>query len=916
MRRMLWAFTLLAVCFLAVLWIWQDCGKRREVPPLVTPKTKVEVFEGAVEVHTGDVTNVLKEGDKLVGTEVEGASRAPEPIATEVKVAEATETAHDPAGIYVRVVDAMRDPIPEAWLRIADRTIQTVGGEIEFSKEEIASALLVAGAAGFAEATRSIRADLEKNQREFEIELEYLCAFDVRVMRFEANKTMRPVGSGVEVRVYEGPKPPRPPKKTMTVRYTDLQAAHPAKITQDERGPRVVETYMPRVADDPPTQELNERYNHKPGDLITQVGTCVWESGGDEGNRYEDWWNGRPYRSRIRIWDSLAAYSAGQSFTWRSLHPLIVCDRRTLEVSDIDPVIRGGCVAIGTTDVMGHCQLDNLPAGTYFVQAMDQGARSAFATVCPAMREVSLIIMNEAMLFVDVLINGTDNSRLLSRDKGFIENAHVIAKRKDPEGGGLYTNNTRDNGSAVFNLPFGVYDITAVPPDSYSTIPTERTVSVTVEVPELREAVTFDSSTLFRVTGKVLEAETRDPVEGYVLELGTVSFDYFQSQGLGLSQEDGSFEIARIPNGRYSLRTRPSTFKHFDYVPPEYIGEPENDESKFGMIVKVDGADVTDIEYLVHKSATTRFSGRVVDPTGRPMEGVRVKFRRGEGYRYIPQVVNKGESPTITTETGYGTRIDRYEGGEEIIHTSRTKTDMEGRFSLAIQSLAYDQICTGTLIAEYDPDNDYVSERKGNLEVEFHTGDTLENLEIALSEGKDDYSTITGEILTEDGDPLYSVWVDAAQMDGYKNMDPKVKGSHYQIDWVKPGRVEIQVRPGGRSEYCAKQFHIDIPQEPSTITYDLILEKGAPIRGRIIDRKMNPVPNVSVLACATPTYYHCVFTDEEGKFEIERACARVEYDLSISTRGTKKDLSDAITLGSLLGVRPPAEDIVIMVDRP
>ena len=89
-----------------------------------------------------------------------------------------------------------------------------------------------------------------------------------------------------------------------------------------------------------------------------------------------------------------------------------------------------------------------------------------------------------------------------------------------------------------------------------------------------------------------------------------------------------------------------------------------------------------------------------------------------------------------------------------------------------------------------------------------------------------------------------------------------------------------------------------------------------PISGRIIDLNRNAVPDLQVLAMATPSYYHAAFTDADGVFEIQRACPDAAYDLSVTTRPTKPDVSDAISLKTLFGIRPPAEDITIMVRLP
>jgi len=923
---MLWISTLIVVCLMAAVLGWQEYGTRRQIPPLITPKTRVEVFEGTVEVQTADATRVLHNGERLVDSEVEEASGVAEPSPTEAQIAQATEPVHEPTSVQVRIVDALGDPISGSWLRIGDQTIPVLEGTIELPEQAITANDVVAGATGFAETAQNLRAELAQGQKSVDIQLEYLCAFDVRVMRGQSPETRRPAGAGVEVRVYQGPKPIRPPSETLLVRYSGNWAANSARIVRDQIGLHVLDTLISPIADDPLIQENNEEINHKPGDVITQIGVCVWETGGEEGTQSQDWWNARLYRSRIRIWDTLAVYSTKQPYLTQYAGMAVQVSvtsqkgvRKSLNTCRFNPDVRGPCVAVGTTDENSHCRFENLPAGIYLLQAMHQGARSEFETVLPVEREVTLYLAATAYLGVSVRAYGMeDEPWWLDRSKGSIEGANVVLRRKDSGfSGGFYTTKTNEYGGASFQeLPFGTYQITAEPPASFGAIPAQKTVSATLDLPRQKIGLEFDSSTLFKVTGKVLEAETHSPVENYILELGTVTRDIFLSNGMGMSAADGSFTIARIPNGRYFLRTRPATFKHFDYVSPEYVSEPDNEESKFGLLIEVNGADVNGIEYLVQKSVETRFSGRVVGPDGKPIELPRVTFKRGKGFRVIPRVINQGESHTITTKYTPGGKIDYYKGGESIEYKGETKTDREGCFELSVRSLAYNDTCTGTLLAEYDPDDDYVPERKGNLDVEFRPGDTLENLEIVLSVSKDDYSTITGEILTEDGDPLIVSYVNAVQMEGVRSKGVIFNGNQYRVDWAEPGQVEIQVHPKRDSGYCEKFFHVDVPETPSMITYNPVLERAAQISGRVIDRDRNPVANVSVLLCATPSYYHADTTDEEGRFEISQACPKAVYDISVNTRGTKKDLSDAVSLGSLLGVRPPAADIVIMVNRP
>ena len=543
-------------------------------------------------------------------------------------------------------------------------------------------------------------------------------------------------------------------------------------------------------------------------------------------------------------------------------------------------------------------------------------------TVHPAEKNVTLYISETGRLQICAQVHGAKYIAGMSQNKGFIEGADIIVKGKNTAGGGgLHTQKTLDGGYVFFkDLAFGDYEITVIPPASFGAIPPQKTVSTTIDTPLKKVTVLFDSSSLFKISGKVLEAETRQPVEGYVLELGAIPFhDFFSFQGLGVTDADGSFEITNISDGQYFLRTRAATFKHFDYVPPEYLIEPRDNETKdgvnkFGMAIEVNGADVTGIEYLVHKSKETRFIGRVVDPGGRPVGGVRIKFNRGKGFRLLPQVTNKGERPTYTDKYDYGGKTTIVEGGEEIVHSGQTKSNADGTFTMAIQSFPYSQICRGTLHAQYDLDNDYVSEREGKLDVEFHPGDTLENLEIVLSVGKDDYSTIMGEILSEDGDPLYSVFVTATHMDGYTKLINKTKENHYRIDWVKPGKVEIIGHP--QDSFCDKFFHIDVPEKASVITCNLVFERGAKITGKVIDRNYGPVAAANVIAFGTPSYYHGAITDEDGRFEMKQACPEMTYDLDVYLFGPKEGWEDRIDLGWLPGIRPPAKDVTIMVTPP
>ena len=242
----------------------------------------------------------------------------PQPSPTTQETAD-TEIAEVTNAIQVRIVDALRDPVPNAWLRIGERTIQDINGKIEIPDEEITSDYLVAGATGFTDATYTIQPDQKDSQRQFKIELKYLCAFDVRVMQ-EKNKAL--TGSGVEVRVYEGINPTRPPKDNITVKYSDFPNTNSAQITRDEHRIWVAKTIIPRVADDPLIQEQLQNHNHKVGDVIDQIGNCVTEA--EENEPCADWWNDDYYLSRLRIWDTLAAYSGNPSFRHRALGILSV----------------------------------------------------------------------------------------------------------------------------------------------------------------------------------------------------------------------------------------------------------------------------------------------------------------------------------------------------------------------------------------------------------------------------------------------------------------------------------------------------------------------------------------------------------------------------------------------------------------
>lgn len=214
-------------------------------------------------------------------------------------------------------------------------------------------------------------------------------------------------------------------------------------------------------------------------------------------------------------------------------------------------------------------------------------------------------------------------------------------------------------------------------------------------------------------------------------------------------------------------------------------------------------------------------SGRVIDDTGRPVPGARV--RRGAAGRPSPVVVNPCQEP----------------------EPSLAIADAQGRFTFALQGSSY---------------TDLWAEAAGHLRgtrtgVPFGPGRKSGAVEIVLPRE----ATVAGKILATDGSPVAGVRVYASQDGKVPEAVTDARG-RYRLTAVEPGARELRAEHPDRGQ---ARRRLDLAPGMNRLDLTLDGQREHAVAGRVIGPDGEPIARVRVEVPGFSTY-----SDAAGRFRL------------------------------------------------
>ena len=886
---------------------------KESAPPTdVAERLTVSVESGEVLVHNSDERHIVQAQFQFSALArralfLYSSPRAATPTAVVAPTPTPTPTpkivdALPSSMLHVRIVDALGDYIPNATLEIDGNIHDAPGGQLSVEGLPDGEYTLTAHAAGYETVERTVTLPAPEL---LDIPLEYLCSFWIEV--HAERESASPV-AGATVELYEGIEILRPVRDSVTVCVPDFSEVRRRCDVVLRRGPDGVRVVRANRFGGSTFQDREfdgiGQSNPMVGDRLAGLSGAMWEAG--EVTRdpyYGGSLYGDPINSRLRIWDSLTALCQSSESTKYVGFLELDRDGRYFrpDFFGVDLSRRGRLIATVTTDENGRCAFEDLPARFYVAIAYNGDRISWPSVIPPSKRRKRLCVWPESGpgLSVSTTIAGIDDYRHAA-----IQRARVQVKGLDQNV--IMTSETDGLGDVHFApVPPGRYRITITPP-AIAGVGEPKVVELDMSRPSKRVVVKFDLDPGYRISGRVLRADTGEPVDDFLMKLETKHALYGYASDW--SENGGRFEFINVAPGEYTIVEHLTRFSYHGFI-PAYRGfrQPDAPVPPKPSKLTVADEDITGLEFLVLPGVRTRFSGTVVDPDGQPVEGVDVSLNRGV-------VESDGQ-------TGPDGRFD----------LSVFLAQCEAEVEAVLGGAAMDQPEPKTLrTGEFTSFGSFRSPSQvahGECPVTFHVGDTVDDVRLVLRQ-EEEGAVVRGRITTVDGDlteqQMFFMNIYAYQGRQVRLSDKEPDG-WYRIENVQAGEITVYCDPNNPSKmpsqtqgtpkpgisYMSQMHQLEMPEGQPELAFDITLERATHFYGKVIDADHNPVNEVYVKAMG-PGWesYGLSETDREGVFLVDGLQPGVVHMLVAST-----EISDG-TLAVIEDLMPPDENVTIMVTMP
>ncbi len=870
------------------------------------------------EAKTSSPTVPIQQDRIPKQTEVPSPTFTPTPIPT-----------LKPDMLRIRLEDALGDPIRGATLSIAGVEYECPTGTLQIEKLQENRYEVKAYADDYAPISKNIELP---SHNDLLIQMEYLSSLEALVLN---NKGV-PVEDAT-VQLWNGPEVNRPLRDSISI----IRKHQNWDLYEDRIQLKRSDNDI-YVADTPSMVRLYDRGLMEM--VIPQSGSTVVKLGGN-------------YRSpassyRLRLWDSLSALCNDIGDDIDVSFSLVFASNNVISEEFIYTIGSSNCgelVVSATTNQRGLCRFENLPPQIFYITAIKDELGSGLCKACPAQGNIQLELQKrESCVFVSARRQGVEffKERSIHGAEAKLEALNSLS---------LFTGSTMAyncNSNPVFErVPYGDYKLTIIPPRSANTIPAAKTINVSINQPATYVSVAFDLKEKYSVSGKVICIDTNEPVRGYPLTLmcdlnrapkkksDDKSDQYKRTQipqkwtpyAFTITSNDGSFVFQSVSPGEYMLESRFSREKSFNgYVPSGEI-KLESRKNLQAPISSfwVEDRDIQNIEYYVVPGSWARFLGDVVTSSGDPV--------------FNAEVFLTIEKKVYDCRTGKDGSFDL-----SVFMPNSTKA-----FSKELEAMwrrnTYERITFIKDGFELQGATERGGERilKNSVPITFKAGDTIQDIHIVLTIPEMQGPVLSGTIRTPDGNvpemvQLFEIHCiqrrpehDNLSNLGFVNEDGTYKA--YLKDFI-PGPFEIIVRfnyphriddngklrtPRSSVSYLLpKEFESTLPEGEENLSFDIVIEKGTYIFGKVTDQYGRPAegayvrPEVEVQPQNPSSDFHFPhpgLTDSEGLFLLNGLQPGATYLLKVY--GSPSDVPKKHVSSVSSGIKPPVDDLVIKIQK-
>lgn len=942
---LLCVFTLIGAAMLM-----SDDNSRFNAPSAV----RVGVETGRVNVKQGNEQISLKAGEESTSRQEQriAVTAAPEPARPTNAVADLRKpenaitlpvTTPQTRDIDLTITDALGEAIPSGTVQAGSETIEFEEGKCRLRNVAREEMEIAVQAEGYQDLTQAITAD-ETGRN---IALEYLQTINIRVVT--QNESTVPV-AGVEVRLWKGMEVMRRPVgETIKAPFKQLRKSFYGTLQRESD--RIVIADI--VASDPNAYDAPHT-----GDRLVGMGYYTFNSNEKLQHpvNYIFLPLAQPDSIRLRMWDTLVLIS--ERPTIPMFHGLNFefdrrGERKVINLSGAPRIKNRVEVDRFVTNADGYCRFENLEPGLYMAQAFQGAKRSAIFDIYPIQGGANLWL-DEANMAVFVERDGVNAARIDG-----IQNVQVTIQSVEGSSG-IQAKGTDESGQTYFkSLTFGKYEITVDPPQE-SGLQTQKRIIDLVE-PYHREYFTYEALPGLEFSGKVLRANTKEPVEGYTVSLRVEELLDKSKHGVygihdtQISDQEGSFHFTGVLPGKYTI-DGPNLDNYKGFLPEGLCAIPKSLIWNTSHRIEL-SQSVQDYELMVLPGVETHFSGKVIKPDGSIVPGAELKISRTvqstrngqkkEGKRPFDLLGKfitdeKGEfdfyfitglNNTIYKETLYAQLVEPFKSNKSMEMSMGSGSGSYGSSNSGVRwgfgSMGGPSGGPGNIRCQ------------GEVPLEFHIGDTLLNINVVVQDVVS--YVVEGIVSVEDGKlpefisiPGSGIGMMGAGSDQmpfilsigcFKDnqwyqgeIDPE---GRYRIEFPAPGWCELQIPLNGHSkevegwgsrnfiQYCAEFHKVELSDTNRTVQLNIVLQRGHYLYGRIVDQDNKPVVDAEVWAKAgdekNPTSHGYCRSNRLGNFSVAGLRRNQPHTLTVKFSFSKEDI---VTIPNLM---PVEEDSTQMI---
>ncbi len=494
----------------------------------------------------------------------------------------------------------------------------------------------------------------------------------------------------------------------------------------------------------------------------------------------------------------------------------------------------------------------NLKPGNHVVRVWHE---NYVATAKPIRLDTS-----SSMNFIMVPAGGIEG-RVVNQDNEPVAGLTVGAKKSSQRSGQAFrvnlfngdTTTTDSEGKFVLSgIEAGPHTVEAIGP-GYAT---EQPRLVSIALGEVKTDVVVRVKPSASIRGKVINAETKEPIEGVVIAGFNMAKQTLAATS-NPSDLSGNFEIHGVPDGYYALLTLGKRFR------PTFL------ETN----VTVDGEDVNDVQIKLDEGIVVR--GRVSPPT-KATVSLSYQVEMSEDTKMLAMIRNTAMGAMVSV------------GSSE-------PTDADGNFTIY-----------GAAPGKYSVVAKAEDERVGQEEVVLTKDRSPDPVVIELAEG----AAIEGKVLDQNGKLVAGAAVVAKKSpreDGFPNIGDLLsqgwpattsKDGKFRIGGLSEDNYQLSVKVESQELELTKPEDIELKANETKKVTVRVKRHGGKIAGQVVGESGEGLDGAIVMVQSWRVRKR-VMTDADGAFEFsglkERDKANEDMTYTIVARGGRYGTQAKVT---------------------